>query len=841
MAEYVLPLVPEGAVTAPAGAFKQTIPSAESVTYLDIGEMNALEIAEFGWVMADGAGPMRSAVQGSIYNVGGLAPAAAPTLAAGGATRATVVGTYTGQPADAETLVLGLPGNTFTVTWKTTLQHGGSAPANQVAIGVDANTSYTNLQNLINETGLLGTDYLFVTPLNYIPGATSRYADLYDIECSALNTGAGTITMRYTIYGELGNTVVSTSAVTNFSWASATFTGGVEGSAAGPSAGNYRYFTTFFREADGAETGRSPYATIKTLGNWAITVTPPAASADTTFDYVNIYRTAKKGVAFYLAGALPRALGGPLTDSMTDLTLVRSQQWNESLHRDYTEGMPPRGRALALFKDRVWTIGAHKHADYVRGEVGVTNDSATISFFKAGTATALQGVTEQMVGRTFSVTGTSETYRILSVSESAATAVIDRVYEGSTDAHVGFAIKDDYDANMLRASVAFLPNQWPVDQSPGRIETDDIEGGTALLATDDRLFAFSRTSIMSLTGLDLESWDANKVAQNVGCVGPRMVVGVEGGGAFLSEDGFWFISPSEALTSISSPKTPKGAVAQGIDGTIARIAWANVDQGYMTYDKTDRVLVAGVPLDGAVTPNYEIVFDMQNATWALYKRAEWSALANITLPGGGHALLSGDREGWLWHANIGESDGFYGTEAVQTLTAATASTLTASGTPFSTSEGGKPVLVFYADGKTVGYGKVASSTTSVLTLAEDLATAPAANDQIVLGGIAWQAKSGFTTFGEEYRKKNLRSVTVRHSPTTRGNYFFSFAVDGGDFQLCPRGTSAVDLAQKNGKKTHKTNWPGDSHAINLRGFTPGGRATIRGGVFDLVIRENERG
>jgi len=841
MAEYVLPLVPEGAVTAPAGAFKQTIPSAESVTYLDIGEMNALEIAEFGWVMADGAGPMRSAVQGAIYNVGGLAPGVAPTLAAASATRATVVGTYTGQPVSGETLVCGLPGATTTITWKDTLDSSGSGENYQCKIGVDADTSYANLDKFINGTGTSGTEYVTLVPTPVSPGGPAPSTRLNTNIESSDQTAGGTITLRYIEYGTVGNSAVSTDAVSNFSWASATFTGGADGSGPDPAEGTYRYFYTWYREADGAETGHSPIATITSLGNWNITVTPPAASADTTFDYVNIYRTAKKGVAFYLAGALPRALGSPLTDSMLDTTLTRSQQWNESLHRAYAEGMPPRGRALALFKDRVWTIGAHKHADYVRGEVGVTNDSAAISFFKAGTATALQGVTEQMVGRTFSVTGTSETYRILSVSESAATAVIDRVYEGSTDAHVGFAIKDDYDANMLRASVAFLPNQWPVDQSPGRIETDDIEGGTALLATDDRLFAFSRTSIMSLTGLDLESWDANKVAQNVGCVGPRMVVGVEGGGAFLSEDGFWFISPSEALTSISSPKTPKGAVAQGIDGTIARIAWANVDQGYMTYDKTDRVLVAGVPLDGAVTPNYEIVFDMQNATWALYKRAEWSALANITLPGGGHALLSGDREGWLWHANIGESDGFYGTEAVQTLTAATASTLTASGTPFSTSEGGKPVLVFYADGKTVGYGKVASSTTSVLTLAEDLATVPAANDQIVLGGIAWQAKSGFTTFGEEYRKKNLRSVTVRHSPTTRGNYFFSFAVDGGDFQLCPRGTSAVDLAQKNGKKTHKTNWPGDSHAINLRGFTPGGRATIRGGVFDLVIRENERG
>jgi hypothetical protein len=64
---------------------------------------------------------------------------------------------------------------------------------------------------------------------------------------------------------------------------------------------------------------------------------------------------------------------------------------------------------------------------------------------------------------------------------------------------------------------------------------------------------------------------------------------------------------------------------------------------------------------------------------------------------------------------------------------------------------------------------MSASCTSALTLTEDLATAPAASDQVVLGGIAWQAKSGFTTAGEEYRQKQLRSVTVRHAPLTRGH------------------------------------------------------------------------
>jgi hypothetical protein len=466
--------------------------------------------------------------------------------------------------------------------------------------------------------------------------------------------------------------------------------------------------------------------------------------------------------------------------------------------------------------------------------VAVTNASATVTFTSAN-------VNSRMEGRAFQVTSTSEVYHFLSVNESAQTAVLDRLYEGTTNGTATYTIKDDYDACRLRRCVQFKYNQWPVDESPGRVETDDYAGGTALLATRSRLYAFSKTSIISVSGEDAESWEINKVADGVGCVSPRMVVGVEGGGVFLSHDGIYAIGPDETVSPLSSPKAPRRAVAQGIDDTIARINWSCIDQGYMEYDSIDRVVVIGVPLDGALVPNYELIFDLQNGAWSLYRRAAWTALSRVVLPSGSPALLAGDREGNIWHVGIGESDGFYGTEAVQTLTAATVRTLTVAGTPFSTAgdgEAGKPVVVLYANGETVALGKVASNTTSVLTLAEDLTTAPAVSDQIVLGGIAAQAKTGHTTFGEEYRSKIVRSMTIRHAPLSRGSYFLSFSVNGGAFSLPPVGTGKGDLTLATGKVRHMIQYPGDSHAFNVRRFQPGGRAILRGGVFDLVVREN---
>lgn len=843
MAEFALPLTAEGGVTAPTDVLPYTEPSAETETFLDIGPVNVLEIPEFGWMLADGVNPLRIITKGGVYDAGGIAPSAAPTVASTGQ-RATAVLTFTGgssaaaRPSDADTITIGPPTllvGERTITFKTTLTLGTN---HECLIGTTVNDTITNLTKFINGTGTNGVDYWLgsLYSPSYDPDYWQNVVDISVSASNAYGVPSGTtanITFRAVTYGTGPNSYTSTESGGQTSFGGVVFSGGTNGTGTAPAAGTFRYFTTWFRDVDGAETGRSPIATIEKGTNDNVTVSGLTGSADTTFDFIRVYRTTESGVEFFLAGAVTSATSS-FTDDVADETLALGLLWNELLHRAYGEGMPPRGRALALWKGRAWSLGAHRAADYDIGTVAVTEGSATVTF-------SVQGVTNLQRGRTLRIDSTSESYTLLSVSESGPTAVLDRLYEGATNATAGFRVLDDYDASAIRASVEFLYNQWPVSESPGRVDTDDSEGGTALLATRSRLFAFSKTSIVAVTGEGPESWELSKVSGDVGCVAPRMVCAVEGGGIFLSPKGFYALSPDESLTCLSSPRTPKGALAQGIDGTIARIAWANIDQGYSLYDQAERVVIFGVPLDGAVTPNYEIVYDIQNGTWTTSKRAEWTALAHATMPDGDIVHASGDRDGVLWHVDVGESDGFYDAEAVATLTGAqTVRVLTASGASWSTSgdkEKGKPVIVLYADGSTVAYGKIADNTGTTLTLAEDLATAPAAGDQIVVGGIAWQAKTGFTTFGEEWRAKGVRAVMLRHSPSTRGQYYFSFAVDNGAFAVCPVGTSTGTLSQTNGKTKHMVQWPGDTHAFNIRGFKPGGRAILRGGVFDLILRE----
>jgi hypothetical protein len=850
MAEFTLPLTAEGSVTAPTGTFAFIEPSAESQTFLDVGPAHVLELPEFGWAVADGVNPLRLVTKGGVYDAGGIAPNVALTALAGTRATATLI-TGNGATTDmANGDVFGLahsPIGAGTIVGRTTLSSIGSGASWEFKRGVSLADTLSNITKMINGTGTNGVEYLVGE--NGPDAAGNPYVNGYFYNVGnweitgTTGTTTKTTTFRKRSGGAYGNNGLLSEVLDGgATWSVVTFSAtgtGANGSGTEPQAGTYRYFYAWYRAADGAETGRSPITSITKTTNDNVSISDLTASADTTFDFIRIYRTTNLGVEFYLVGTVARATT-TFTDDVSDTTLALGIPWNELLHRAYAEGSVPRARALALWKGSVYSIGAHLAADYVRGTVAVTEGSAAITF-------SVKGVTALMRNRTLVVAATSEEYTLISVDEAGPTAVLDRAYEGTTNGTASFTIKDDYDACAIRRCVPFLYNQWPVDESPGRVDTDDSEGGTALLATHSRLFAFSRTSIAALTGEGPESWEISKVGQGIGCVAPRLVVGIDAGdgvvtgGMFLAPSGFYALSASGSLLCVSSPKASKKALATGIDGTVARINWATVDQGYSYFDNAERVVVFGLPLDGAVVPNYEIVFDLQNGTWTTFKRAEFTDACNATLPGGGQFILTGDRDGNLWHVDIGESDGFYGVEAVQTLTGAqTVRALTASGTPYTTSGDalkGMPFVVLYANGTTVAYGKVASNTNAVITPAEDLDTAPAASDQIIVGAIAAQAQSGFTTAGEEFRQKGLRSVTLRHAPISRGTYFFSFAVNGGLFALPPVGTGIGSLSDTTGKVRHFTQWPGDTHAINVRRFQPGGRMILRGGVFEFTLRE----
>lgn len=135
------------------------------------------------------------------YNTGAITFISAP----GGAYASGVL-TFTGQPADTETVAIGAKVYTFQTTLTNTDGH--------VKIGLTTAASISNLIAAINLAAGAGTTYAAATTSN-VAGVTAAQ-------------GAGT-TMNLTanVIGVTGNSIATTETITLGSWAHATLIGGV--------------------------------------------------------------------------------------------------------------------------------------------------------------------------------------------------------------------------------------------------------------------------------------------------------------------------------------------------------------------------------------------------------------------------------------------------------------------------------------------------------------------------------------------------------------------------------------------------------------------------------------
>lgn len=112
--------------------------------------------------------------------------------------------TFTGQPLNTETVVVG--GKTYTFQSSLTNVDGN------VAIGADAATSIDNLYAAINLGSGAGTAYAAAMTANTRVKATSETAT--------------TLVVKALTAGEVGNLIASTETLTNGSWGAATLASG---------------------------------------------------------------------------------------------------------------------------------------------------------------------------------------------------------------------------------------------------------------------------------------------------------------------------------------------------------------------------------------------------------------------------------------------------------------------------------------------------------------------------------------------------------------------------------------------------------------------------------------
>lgn len=839
-----VPIDTAGGVTTPSGVLAVTLPSADSDTLhaglsTQVVEPPGARMVAF----ANGYDRPRLLTKASIVKAGGLAPSSAPTLATTGA-RATATQTFTTEPDNSDEFRIDTQGGYFltvkivtaltttydaTFNYRVEVKQAGSRAATLARIALVVNGDPSVVE---------GTHFhwrsVYLTYAQVIEGlsVTASVAD-------------PVITYTATIYGTGPNAWTGTEVTDGTGdWSITNFSGGANGSGTQPTAGRRRYFYTNYRDSDGAETGPSPEAEITTAIDENVAVSGLVANADTSFDYTRLYRTRDTGTEFILCKTIARS-ASTVTDDISDDRLEEfgEQPYDENLYQSYREGVPPVCKYLAVWKNRLWGIGAVLAADYTRGTAAVTitttgSDNATVTLTGAYP-------TQAWVGRTFQVASTPQKYKILAVSGLVLT--LDRGYEGSTNATASYTVRDERDPSQLYGSEPGLWNLWPDKNNPGGVDTDDSGGGTGLIGFGDSLVVTSKSSVYRLTGDDEDNWQFHKAVEGFGCVEGRTLIDVPDFGLmWLGTAGINSWSGSGLPTLITSPRR-SGKFVRGIEDTIARINWPHVSQAFAHYSQQENVVRFFVPLDDDVVPKHAIVLEIASpGDWSLdHFPAGATYAATVTGSDGKPLTVVGTQFGTVHHMGLGSYDttpDMSGIESVVTLTAGTVRTATQAGTTWPTTNSGLaglPCLVVYANGTAVE-AVIASNTSSVLTFAHDLATAPANGDQVVVGGVWTRWRSGRFALEEDWSAKVLRDVVVSHSPEADGQYHLAYSADQNDTAIPTLGYTSGDLTAATGRRRFRPQARGQLHQIEYNLVEPGTTGHIRGHQLAYTIGAPQR-
>lgn len=808
-----------GSVTAGASLTLAT-PASVETGLVPWGLWDAIHIPSINTVLlCHGAEAMREYLEGAVYRVGIIAPADGMTVA-GTATRATVVLTLTGDPATLDLILVGPSGRSIgnQIRFKTAVD--GSSGANEVLRGVSQDDTLQNLQKYVMGTGTHGVEY-YSQYIAVNGGSDTKVQSVLDVEVSAIDTGANTITFRAITPGTGGNAYLSTNPVDGggvITFASATFTGGAAGTGTAPSAGEYTYALGVGRVADGTLSGVQPtLVTGEQDGNYNFTLDnfpTPAARDDT--DFYRVYRTLVGRKVLYKE---EDATADPVTDSAEDDDLVAlgSYKYDERIFRSRFNGYPEIRRFGAIWRGRFWKGGIHRSADYApsAAAVAVTNASATADF--SGSTGRPQ---EDWLGRIFrsGVTGDSIDYLIIDVDASAKTVTFNRVYAGTTAAALtGWSVRDLRGAFTLEYSESVLYNNFPPTNSIGPVVSRDPDGVSGLVSIWDTLVVFTRTGLWRVTG-DVGSFRLQNIGEGMGCFGNHCVQVVGGVLYWLGPDGVWAWTGVGDPVSISKPKAEE---PEGIQGTIDRINQDEGDVIVSNYNVTQRCIRWWLPLDGETTNDYCLRLDLTTHGFALQTASAVTAAATVPGPNGSFVTIIGDAFGTIWELDNGYIDGAFGFEPKATVTgyAAATLTITCSAASFPTSGDGLkgvPVVVLPVGGPPYEMAKVDTNTGTTLVLTAPPATAPVATDIILVGGIPLDVETAIFDYDRPEMLKWVEGATISHDIESKATEVWCAACGDNDVPTVFTVASVADSCLVNDATGEKHFWLYTKQSRTLR-------------------------
>lgn len=655
----------------------------------------------------------------------------------------------------------------------------------------DADTA-ENLTKFINQSGVDGVHY--TNPRNPTTGAL-LYEWLPDRYFTATRASA-VVTVTHRRSGTLGNGMwnswnYSTGGAATEISDTATQTG-TDGTGDTPEAGIHNYAFRYHRTEDFAYSGASPKTEIEIDAGMQVDLSAMAApdDPDDDVDFIQIERTGIEGEKLFRVAQQDEDTA-TYSDTLDLATLLTRTHLDPNLRSMYAGGYPPRGRCLAPYKNRVYTAGARIVPDYSAGTAAVTNADNEVVLTDGYP-------TVSWIGREFEVDGDGTRYPIVRVDASAKKLYLARNYEGSNDATASYTVKDLRDPYELFNSEPGLPNAWPGNSDRGATSPTP-DGVLALTEAFGGLAVHTRTSFFSYLSEDGSIPQFHKESDEAGCAGP--IGALEAGGIlyWLGKGGVYAWPGAGEPLNIAAPPLVNGEPI-GIQSTLRRLNERQLDQVVAHYDENEKIIRWAVPLDDDVTNRHMIIFDLNARVFTVDECEDITAIGEVEFAGTRH-ILAGDVHGNVFELGVGENDGAFGFEGVQTVTASDVRSVTVGGTPFPTASDGLKGLPVYGISATGDFVrvKVASNTTSKIVFTTHLDAAFAVGTQIVVGGILWDPETGRWHAGELRDEKGLVAVTLGFVPQDRGQMWVCSAINQGDPSLEVGVDLEVDLTTETGK------------------------------------------
>ena len=522
---------------------------------------------------------------------------------------------------------------------------------------------------------------------------------------------------------------------------------------AGATAGSY---TLAYRYVDNTLSGfvyseLSPIQTVTAVAddkfNW--TVIPSSPSPQSRVVKKELWRSASNQPnVLYFVAIIAVGDTAYTTDTSSDQTLIDAAISNpkkrlvvvgpsgEVIGR--RQGVPPNTKPVVCeFQDRTFYAGFPKYSTGT-----VTTSSGATGITGSGTAWI-----EEFVGRYIYFTGDTRPYEIASFTNATSMALASNA--NSSLSGVTYVIAPNADErNTLFYSFTneaeSVHSTYTVTVQENIKDNDDI---VAIFPFGSLLYIFKTKHVYTLSFMKQPTIDADaRLLAHRGLVNHQCCDVFEGTFYGMDRYGIYSMSLGGSITPLSMP------IQDLFRSDTTPFEWGDSEWWFVVADPTYEQIRfhVGYTADSSTRPMRALVYDVRRQSWHTEKFVqELGGGSRFTKSGEIRVMYGGMNEDVLM-GNGAKTD-YLSAEVRGTATGGSSNTIVDSGASFGSAHVGAPVAIISGTGKHQ-VRRVASATSTTLTVTPNWSTNPVSTSGYLVGGILWSFKTGvFDLPGTESR------------------------------------------------------------------------------------------